>query len=88
MGGYESGHLAPGRCSHYAGNCTTGNSAAEPYTVMHHLLIAHAKAVDLYWKQYKVSILFMCVCVCICNRWRRAYTKFTFFFLRTNNIKI
>ena len=61
MEGYESGNFAPGRCSHYFGNCTTGNSATEPYIVMHHLLIAHAKAVDLYWKQYKVSSLFIYV---------------------------
>ena len=59
MEGYESGNFAPGRCSHYFGNCTSGNSATEPYIVMHHLLIAHAKAVDLYWKQYKVSSLFI-----------------------------
>lgn len=62
LGGYEDGSLAPGRCSRYAGHCTSGNSAKEPYLAMHHLLLAHAKAVDLYRKQYKVSLyLFICV---------------------------
>ncbi|GMN55352.1 hypothetical protein TIFTF001_024464 [Ficus carica] len=55
IGGYEDGEYAPGRCSHYAGNCTSGNSAIEPYLVMHHILLAHAEAVDLYWNQYKVA---------------------------------
>ncbi|GMN55342.1 hypothetical protein TIFTF001_024462 [Ficus carica] len=55
LSGYEDGHLAPGRCSRYAGHCTNGNSAKEPYLAMHYLLLAHAKAVDLYRKQYKVE---------------------------------
>ncbi|XP_024025384.1 beta-glucosidase 17-like [Morus notabilis] len=50
---YEFGVFAPGRCSHYNGNCTNGNSATEPYIVIHHLILAHAKAVDLYRKKYK-----------------------------------
>ena len=62
LGGYEDGHLAPGRCSRCAGHCTNGNSAKEPYLAMHHLLLAHAKAVDLYRKQYKVS-LYPLICV-------------------------
>uniref|UniRef100_A0A2N9F884 Beta-glucosidase n=1 Tax=Fagus sylvatica TaxID=28930 RepID=A0A2N9F884_FAGSY len=51
--GYSSGTFAPGRCSSYAGNCTAGNSATEPYIVAHHLLLAHASAVKLYRDKYK-----------------------------------
>lgn len=53
MYGYTSGTFAPGRCSSYAGNCTAGNSATEPYVVAHHLLLAHAYAVKLYREKYK-----------------------------------
>uniref|UniRef100_A0A7N2LC38 Uncharacterized protein n=1 Tax=Quercus lobata TaxID=97700 RepID=A0A7N2LC38_QUELO len=53
MYGYSSGTAAPGRCSSYAGNCTAGNSATEPYIVAHHLLLAHAYAVKLYREKYK-----------------------------------
>ncbi|GMY22316.1 vicianin hydrolase-like [Fagus crenata] len=53
MYGYSSGTFAPGRCSSYAGNCTAGNSATEPYIVAHHLLLAHASAVKLYRDKYK-----------------------------------
>ncbi|GMY22314.1 vicianin hydrolase-like [Fagus crenata] len=53
MYGYISGTFAPGRCSSYAGNCTAGNSATEPYIVAHHLLLAHASAVKLYRDKYK-----------------------------------
>ena len=56
MYGYSSGTFAPGRCSSYAGNCTAGNSATEPYIVAHHLLLAHANAVKLYREKYKVCI--------------------------------
>ncbi|PON32154.1 Glycoside hydrolase [Parasponia andersonii] len=53
--GYQTGIKAPGRCSHYAGNCTKGNSAVEPYKVIHHLLLAHAEAVHLYWNKYQLK---------------------------------
>ncbi|KAL7234163.1 hypothetical protein ACSBR1_017704 [Camellia fascicularis] len=53
--GYGSGNYAPGRCSEYIGNCTSGNSATEPYIVGHHLILSHAAAVTLYREKYKVS---------------------------------
>ncbi|GMY22312.1 vicianin hydrolase-like [Fagus crenata] len=53
MNGYCTGTFAPGRCSSYAGNCTAGNSATEPYIVTHHLLLAHGYAVKLYRDKYK-----------------------------------
>ncbi|RWR77819.1 Beta-glucosidase 12 [Cinnamomum micranthum f. kanehirae] len=53
--GYLLGSLAPGRCSSWVGNCSTGNSATEPYIVGHHLLLAHAAAVKLYREKYKAS---------------------------------
>ncbi|XP_048323427.2 beta-glucosidase 17-like [Ziziphus jujuba] len=51
--GYASGFRAPGRCSKYIGNCTAGNSATEPYLVAHHLILAHATAVQLYRHKYQ-----------------------------------
>ncbi|XP_024020702.1 beta-glucosidase 12-like [Morus notabilis] len=50
--GYESGVMAPGRCSDYAGNCPNGDSGTEPYKVVHHILLAHADVVDLYRKKF------------------------------------
>ncbi|GMN55325.1 hypothetical protein TIFTF001_024448 [Ficus carica] len=52
--GYDIGIHAPGRCSNYAGNCTVGNSAIEPYIVVHHVLLAHATVVKLYREKYQV----------------------------------
>jgi len=54
---YGTGVLAPGRCSPGV-NCAvpTGNSLTEPYTVAHHLLLAHAETVDLYNKHHKVHM--------------------------------
>lgn len=53
--GYESGMVAPGRCSSWMNNnCTGGNSATEPYIVAHHQLLAHACAVKLYKTKYQV----------------------------------
>ncbi|GMH04443.1 hypothetical protein Nepgr_006282 [Nepenthes gracilis] len=51
--GYGYGTFAPGRCSNYIGNCTTGNSATEPYIVGHNLLLCHATAVNLYKQKYQ-----------------------------------
>ncbi|XP_024523667.1 beta-glucosidase 26 isoform X2 [Selaginella moellendorffii] len=50
-GGYVQGYYAPGRCT----GCPQGNSSTEPYIVGHHLLLAHAKAVKLYRRKYKVN---------------------------------
>lgn len=53
--GYDNGIFAPGRCSKAFGNCTQGNSATEPYIVSHHLILAHAAAVQRYRKYYQVN---------------------------------
>lgn len=56
--GYDSGTLAPGRCSVWRNNnCSAGNSATEPYTVSHNILLAHAAAAKLYRQKYKVMML-------------------------------
>ncbi|KAG6630015.1 hypothetical protein CIPAW_14G125400, partial [Carya illinoinensis] len=53
-GGYAQGTLAPFRCSSwYSPNCTGGNSAIEPYLVSHHLLLAHAAAVEVFKQKYQ-----------------------------------
>ncbi|XP_065634835.1 beta-glucosidase 44-like isoform X2 [Quercus suber] len=51
--GYDNGIFAPGRCSKAFGNCTAGNSATEPYIVAHHLILAHAAAVQRYREKYQ-----------------------------------
>ncbi|CAN0897638.1 Beta-glucosidase 17 [Linum grandiflorum] len=51
--GYEQGINAPGRCSSYVANCTNGNSATEPYIVLHNILLSHAAASDVYRRKYK-----------------------------------
>jgi beta-glucosidase len=43
---------APGRCTNRA-KCSDGNSTTEPYIVAHNLLLAHAKAVDVYRTKYQ-----------------------------------
>ncbi|KAG7625657.1 Glycoside hydrolase family 1 [Arabidopsis thaliana x Arabidopsis arenosa] len=40
-------------CSEAFGNCTDGNSATEPYIVAHHLILAHAAAVQRYRQNYQ-----------------------------------
>ncbi|KAK3020623.1 hypothetical protein RJ639_047844 [Escallonia herrerae] len=45
---YMDGKYPPGRCSLPFGNCSVGNSDIEPLTVMHNMLLAHAKAAKLY----------------------------------------
>ncbi|KAK4567573.1 hypothetical protein RGQ29_003369 [Quercus rubra] len=51
--GYDNGIFAPGRCSKAFGNCTAGNSATEPYIAAHHLILAHAAAVQRYREKYQ-----------------------------------
>ncbi|KAK9084203.1 hypothetical protein Scep_030674 [Stephania cephalantha] len=53
--GYDTGFFAPGRCSKPIGNCTTGNSATEPYIVAHHLILSHAAAVHRYRERYQAK---------------------------------
>ncbi|GLU24174.1 hypothetical protein SLE2022_401300 [Rubroshorea leprosula] len=52
--GYSNGAWAPGRCSDWQQlNCTGGDSGTEPYLVIHHQLLAHAAAVNLYRQKYQ-----------------------------------
>ncbi|TKY49539.1 Vicianin hydrolase [Spatholobus suberectus] len=53
LNGYNGGTFAPGRCSKYAGNCSAGDSATEPYIVGHYLLLAHEAAATLYKTKYQ-----------------------------------
>ncbi|XP_048231823.1 beta-glucosidase 17 isoform X2 [Ricinus communis] len=53
--GYATGDTAPGRCSNYIGNCTAGNSATEPYIVIHNMILCHATAVKLYRQKYQAT---------------------------------
>ncbi|CAI5502669.1 unnamed protein product [Closterium sp. Naga37s-1] len=46
--GYQWGIHAPGRSSNRLISPQGGDSAREPYLVMHHLLLAHAAAVDAF----------------------------------------
>eukprot|EP00252_Welwitschia_mirabilis_P025086 TRINITY_DN7703_c0_g1_i1.p1 TRINITY_DN7703_c0_g1~~TRINITY_DN7703_c0_g1_i1.p1 ORF type:complete len:406 (-),score=68.64 TRINITY_DN7703_c0_g1_i1:45-1262(-) len=52
---YDYGTMAPGRCSKFVGNCSEGDSAREPYTVAHNLLLAHAAAASLYSSQFQAT---------------------------------
>ncbi|KAJ4968503.1 hypothetical protein NE237_015204 [Protea cynaroides] len=54
---YDLGAFPPQRCSPQFGifNCSGGNSSVEPYTVMHHILLAHASAAALYREKYQVK---------------------------------
>ncbi|XP_020223844.1 beta-glucosidase 12 [Cajanus cajan] len=55
-GGYATGVKAPGRCSKWSNpKCIGGDSGTEPYIVSHHLLLAHAAAVQVYKKKYQTS---------------------------------
>jgi len=54
--GYNSGALAPFRCSSWLGNnCTGGDSGTEPYIVAHNQLLSHAAVVKLYRQRYQVT---------------------------------
>ncbi|KAG9443794.1 hypothetical protein H6P81_015134 [Aristolochia fimbriata] len=53
LGAYDSGVLAPQRCSQPFGfNCIEGNSTVEPYIVVHHNMLAHASVAALYREKY------------------------------------
>lgn len=56
LGGYDLGFLPPQRCSVPFGNrnCSKGDSTTEPYLAVHHCLLAHASATNLYRTNYKV----------------------------------
>ncbi|KAJ4793417.1 beta glucosidase 11 [Rhynchospora pubera] len=54
IAGYDQGSWPPSHCSNPFGviHCTIGNSAVEPYIVMHNLLLAHASVYNLYHTKY------------------------------------
>jgi len=53
--GYAVGSFAPGRCSKWLDStCLGGDSGTEPYIVSHYQLLAHAAAVNVYKKKFKV----------------------------------
>lgn len=50
--GYSSGYFAPGRTSDRAVSAV-GDSETEPWLVGHHILLAHAAAVQVYREEFK-----------------------------------
>ena len=64
VAGYDKGNKAMGRCSKWVNSlCVAGDSSIEPYLVSHHLLLAHAAAVDEFRncdKVYYLNILKGC----------------------------
>ncbi|XP_077227217.1 beta-glucosidase 22-like [Tasmannia lanceolata] len=51
---YGNDLYPPVRCTSSSGlNCKPGNSSVEPYTVVHHALLAHAAAATLYKEKYQ-----------------------------------
>lgn len=56
VAGYDQGNKAAGRCSKWVNEkCHAGDSSTEPYIVSHHILLAHAAAVDEFRKCQKIS---------------------------------
>jgi hypothetical protein len=52
---YFIGGFPPNRCSEPHGKCDYGNSSTEPYIAAHNMILAHAKANNIYRKNYKVQ---------------------------------
>jgi len=52
---YSAGLFPPNRCSKPYGKCDSGNSSTEPYIAAHNMILAHAKTVNIYRKNYKVQ---------------------------------
>ncbi|EFJ04679.1 hypothetical protein SELMODRAFT_98083 [Selaginella moellendorffii] len=52
VNGYGTGVHAPGRCSDKS-RSPAGDSAVEPYLAVHHALLAHAAAVEIYRKKFQ-----------------------------------
>jgi len=53
--GYFSGKYPPNHCSKPFGKCTSGNSSTEPYIAAHNIILAHAKTVNIYRKNYQAK---------------------------------
>ncbi|KAG6682903.1 beta-glucosidase 24-like [Carya illinoinensis] len=74
-GGYAAGVLAPFRCSSWQNlSCTDGDSATEPYTVTHNLLLAHAAAVNVYKTKYQAEQKGVIGITLVCD-WMVPYSK-------------
>ncbi|KAL3537318.1 hypothetical protein ACH5RR_000684 [Cinchona calisaya] len=77
-GGYDSsseiGTIAPGRCSAWMHKCEVGDSATEPYTVGHHILLSHAVVAKLYREKYKPTQKGQIGIVLVSN-WMIPYSK-------------
>ncbi|EES12493.2 hypothetical protein SORBI_3006G145300 [Sorghum bicolor] len=52
---YFAGGFPPSHCSEPYGKCDSGNSSTEPYIAAHNMILAHAKAVNIYRKNYKAK---------------------------------
>nr|QJC44969.1 beta glucosidase 6 [Stevia rebaudiana] len=50
---YQIAKYPPARCSQPFGDCPAGNSDIEPLIVMHNMLLAHGKTVNLYRRYYQ-----------------------------------
>ncbi|KFK40644.1 hypothetical protein AALP_AA2G023300 [Arabis alpina] len=50
---YTKGIFPPSRCSTPYGNCSHGNSETEPFVAAHNMILAHAKAVQIYRTKYQ-----------------------------------
>ncbi|ONM15945.1 Beta-glucosidase 47 [Zea mays] len=50
---YSIGAFPPNHCSEPYGKCDSGNSSTEPYIAAHNMILAHAKTVNIYRKNYK-----------------------------------
>lgn len=59
IGGYDTGMIAPFRCSLPFGTkkCSRGNSSTEPYMAAHNILLAHGSTAKLYRLKYQVHFL-------------------------------
>ncbi|KAL3820969.1 hypothetical protein ACJIZ3_006874 [Penstemon smallii] len=55
---FEYGVCPPACCSPPFGNCSYGNSDVEPLVAVHNMLLAHAKAVQLYRKRILDPLIF------------------------------
>ncbi|CAD6260298.1 unnamed protein product [Miscanthus lutarioriparius] len=52
---YFNGKYPPSHCSKPFGKCDSGNSSTEPYIAAHNMILAHAKTVNIYKKNYKAK---------------------------------
>lgn len=52
---YDLGRFPASRCSFPVGQCLVGDSAREPYTATHNLILGHATVVKLYRSKYQAS---------------------------------